>query len=156
MTGLPLARDNLKVTSKTQYPRTSVPTLSESCSACRAGGRQPAETMHRILQISSRGFGARSALRRARVTIGAGRNSRYHAPMARVQPCPVDLDSMQAHRSTARPLTTLIRQRHRADIQGLYRRRYFLFTRTLKRRTAFGPDGLRRLKAALWRPAMAI
>lgn len=136
---LPLARDTL---SDEQLNTSNLgANLSESMQRVPGLVAVNRQNYAQDLQISSRGFGARSAFGVRGVRLVQD-GIPLTMPDGQGQPALFDLDSMQRIEVLRGPLTTLYGNASGGIIQGFTGEGTFY--PTLESRTAFGPDGLRR------------
>lgn len=138
-TRLPLARDTL---GGEQLDTSNLgANLSESLQRVPGLVAVNRQNYAQDLQISSRGFGARSAFGVRGVRLVQD-GIPLTMPDGQGQPALFDLDSMQRIEVLRGPLTTLYGNASGGIIQGFTGEGTFY--PTLENRTAFGPDGLRR------------
>ncbi|MEH6498655.1 MAG: TonB-dependent receptor [Pseudoalteromonas distincta] len=136
---LPLARDTL---GDEQFNTSNLgANLSESMQRVPGLVAANRQNYAQDLQISSRGFGARSAFGVRGVRLVQD-GIPLTMPDGQGQPALFDLDSMQRIEVLRGPLTTLYGNASGGIIQGFTGEGTFY--PTLENRTAFGPDGLRR------------
>lgn len=136
---LPLARDTL---GDEQLNTSNLgANLSESMQRVPGLVAANRQNYAQDLQISSRGFGARSAFGVRGVRLVQD-GIPLTMPDGQGQPALFDLDSMQRIEVLRGPLTTLYGNASGGIIQGFTGEGTFY--PTLESRTAFGPDGLRR------------